>query len=72
MPKRRAVSATVSKPTRCASRTATVLIDRANASRTVTVPAKPGVKFFGDQPSMVIGASTMVSSGWTPFSIAAT
>ena len=63
MPKRCAMSAMVSKPTSSPSLAATVLTDRAKASRTVIDPEKPRVLLRGVQPDIVTGESTTTSSG---------
>ena len=71
IPNRRAMSAIVEKPTSCPSFAATVLIEKANAVRSVTDPLKRRESLRGLQPSMVTGSSTTVSSGFFPASSAA-
>ena len=55
MPKRRAMSAMVAKPNWAPILALTVLIERENASRSVTGPWLVRVELRGLQPSIVIG-----------------
>ena len=70
MPKRRAMSAIVPKPTCAPILALMVLIERENASRRVTGPRLVRVELRGLQPSIVTGSSTMVSVGFIPDSSA--
>ena len=63
MPKRCAMSATARVPDSWASRTATVLIDKAKAWRSETGPASRRYCCAGSSPPIVIGASWTILSG---------
>ena len=71
MPSRRAVEATVSRPTSSASLAATVFTERARAVSRLMGPWNPGSELAGDQPSRVTGSSTTSLSGVRPASSAA-
>src|SRR6476646_2936403 len=71
MPKRRAMSAMVEKPSCDPIFALIVLIEREKASRKVTGPKLVRVELRGLQPSMVTGSSTIVSVGFMPDSSAA-
>ncbi len=70
MPSRRAVEATLSRPTWSATSAATVFTDSARAFSSVIGPRKPSVWLRGDQPARVIGWSTAWLSGVRPASMA--
>ncbi len=70
IPRRRAVAATLSRPTSSASRAATVFTDWARAVSRVMGPRNPSVWLRGDQPPMVTGSSTSTVSGVRPASMA--
>ena len=70
IPKRRAVSAIVEKPTCAPILALIVLMEREKAYRKVTGPKFVLVEFCGLQPSIVTGSSTMVSVGFMPDSSA--
>ncbi len=70
MPSRRAVAATLSRPTWSATWAATVFTDSARAVWIVIGPRKASVWFRGDHPARVIGWSTTGVSGVRPASMA--
>ena len=70
IPNRRAMSAIVEKPTCEPIFALIVLIDRENASRSVTGPRLVRVELRGLQPSIVTGSSIIVSVGFIPDSSA--
>jgi hypothetical protein len=70
IPSRRAVAATLGRPTTSASCAATVLTDCASAVSSVMGPRKVGSKSCGDQPLIVTGWSMAGLSGVSPVSIA--
>ena len=65
------MSAIVPKPSSAPILALMVLIDRENASRKVTGPAKLRVELRGFQPSTSNGSSTSTSVGFLPDSSAA-
>ena len=71
IPKRRAMSAMVEKPSCAPILALIVLIEREKASRKVTGPRLVRVELRGLQPSIVTGSSTIVSVGFMPDSSAA-
>ena len=70
MPNRRAMSAMVPNPSSAPILALMVLIERANASRSVTGPRKERVELRGRQPSTSTGSSTSVVVGFIPLSSA--
>src|SRR4029453_16862388 len=70
IPKRRAMSAMVEKPSCAPIFALIVLIDREKASRRVTGPRLVRVEFRGDHPPTFPGLSTIVSVGFMPDSSA--